>query len=122
MTGLGGELPRLGGRIAAGLTALAMTESGVRPAAARGLAAPTGVMGTIGNLFHADLERKDTMLDVLIALVLFGLGYWLGRRGALRRLPAQAQPSELTRLQEDRAAFSQLMGYSAERAYGLDEQ
>ena len=79
-------------------------------------------MGTIGKLIHADLERKDTMLDVLIALVLFGLGFWLGRRGALRRLPAQAQPAELTRLQEDRAAFSQLMGYSAERAYGLDEQ
>ena len=60
------------------------------------------------------------MLDVLIALVLVGVGYWMGKRG---KVPQQPRPEqrELDRLREDRAAFAQLMGYSAERAYGLEE-
>ena len=61
------------------------------------------------------------MLDVLIALLLVGVGYWLGKQ---ERQPAAApkpEERELQRLQEDRAAFSQLMGYNADRAYGRDE-
>jgi len=59
------------------------------------------------------------MLDVLIGLVLVALGYYAGRKKA----PAKAEPpaveaQELQRMQEDRAAFTQLMGYNAERAYG----
>ena len=61
------------------------------------------------------------MLDVLIALVLVGAGYWLGQR-AKRPEKVAVEEREVERLQEDRAAFMQLMGYSAERAYGLEEE
>jgi len=61
------------------------------------------------------------MMDVLIALVLLGVGYAIGRRQ--RQLPAAlpAAEQEQRQLQEDRAAFAQLMGYSADRAYGLQD-
>lgn len=63
------------------------------------------------------------MLDTLIALVLFGAGYWIGRRRTVRmpELPG-TEEQEQFRLQEDRTAFAQLMGYSAERAYGIHDQ
>ena len=59
------------------------------------------------------------MLDVLIGAVLLLLGFALGRQ----KLPAvpkapTVEEQELTRLREDRAAFTQLMGYNADRAYG----
>lgn len=59
------------------------------------------------------------MLEVLMAAALLALGFWLGRqsRPARPQLPVP-QEQEVRRLQEDRAAFAQLMGYSAERAYG----
>lgn len=61
------------------------------------------------------------MLDILIAAILAGLGFLAGRRTALpqRREPT-VQEQELQRLQEDRAAFTQLMGYNTDRAYGRD--
>ena len=63
------------------------------------------------------------MLEVLIALVLLGAGFWAGRK-SVRPVPTPQMPEEqeLTRLREDRAAFHQLMGYSADRAYGLEDQ
>ena len=61
------------------------------------------------------------MIDVLIGLALLALGFYFGRKTAADKpqLPAVDQ-TELLRLQEDRQAFSQLMGYNAERAYGGD--
>ena len=61
------------------------------------------------------------MLDVLIALVLVGVGYWLGRREKRPAAAPKPEQRELDRLREDRAAFAQLMGYSAERAYGQED-
>lgn len=61
------------------------------------------------------------MLDVLIALVLVGVGYWLGKREKLPAEIPQPEERELERLREDRAAFVQLMGYNTDRAYGQDE-
>jgi len=63
------------------------------------------------------------MLDVLIGAALLLLGYVLGRQ----KLPAVSGPpaveeQELNRLREDRAAFTQLMGYNADRAYGQFEE
>lgn len=63
------------------------------------------------------------MTDVLIALVLLGVGYWLGR--SRRQVPAVLpgpEEQEKRLLQEDRAAFAQLMGYNADRAYGLQDE
>ena len=61
------------------------------------------------------------MLDVLIALVLVGVGVWLGKgQGKPAALP-KPEERELERLREDRAAFTQLMGYNADRAYGQEE-
>lgn len=59
------------------------------------------------------------MLDVLIGLVLTALGFYMGRKSVpgTREAP-KVEEQELLRLQEDRAAFAQLMGYNAERAYG----
>ena len=59
------------------------------------------------------------MLDVLIGAVLLLLGFALGRHKlpAVPKAPA-VEEQELTRLREDRAAFTQLMGYNADRAYG----
>ena len=59
------------------------------------------------------------MMDVLVGLILVGLGFFAGRKSAEnRRLPARPQEQERQQLLEDRAAFSQLMGYNADRAYG----
>ncbi len=59
------------------------------------------------------------MTDVLIAVVLLGLGFFMGRRSAPKKTePPTVEEQELLRLQEDKQAFSQLMGYNAERAYG----
>lgn len=62
------------------------------------------------------------MLDVLIGLALVALGFCFGRRSvpAKPELPAMEE-RELQRLQEDKQAFSQLMGYNADRAYGNGE-
>ena len=62
------------------------------------------------------------MFDCLIALVLLGCGYWLGKRNrrAVSRLDSGGA-EESCQLQEDRIAFSQLMGYNAQRAYGLQD-
>lgn len=59
------------------------------------------------------------MVDVLIGLVLLALGFYIGRKTAEEKpkLPAVDQ-TELLQVQEDRQAFSQLMGYNADRAYG----
>ena len=59
------------------------------------------------------------MLDVLIGAVLLLLGFSMGRQKlpAAPKSPA-VEEQELSRLREDRAAFSQLMGYNADRAYG----
>jgi len=62
------------------------------------------------------------MVDILIALVLLGVGFWLGRRQNLPTPAPQPEQRELDRAREDRAAFTQLMGYNAQRAYGLDEE
>ncbi len=63
------------------------------------------------------------MLDVLIALVLLALGFWAGKQaGARKPVPPQPEEQERIRVQEDRAAFSQLMGYSADRAYGRENE
>ena len=59
------------------------------------------------------------MLDVLIGLALLALGFYFGKKAAEKtpQLPAVSQ-AEMLRLQEDRQAFNQLMGYNADRAYG----
>ena len=59
------------------------------------------------------------MLDVLIGAALLLLGFALGRQKlpAVPKTPA-VEEQELNRLREDRAAFTQLMGYNADRAYG----
>lgn len=63
------------------------------------------------------------MIDVLIGLALLAMGFAAGRRFR-RSVPAlpPADPAETRCLQEDRAAFAQLMGYNADRAYGLSEE
>lgn len=59
------------------------------------------------------------MLDVLVGLALVALGFFMGRRSVPKRSePPVMEEKELQRLQEDRAAFAQLMGYNADRAYG----
>lgn len=59
------------------------------------------------------------MLDVLIGLALVALGFFMGRRSVPKRSePPVMEEQERQRLQEDRAAFAQLMGYNADRAYG----
>lgn len=59
------------------------------------------------------------MLDVLIGLALAALGFYAGRKQApAKKEPPAVEEEELRRLQEDRAAFAQLMGYNADRAYG----
>ena len=63
------------------------------------------------------------MLDILIALAVFGLGYWLGKKERPDRAqPPAVEARELERLREDRAAFTQLMGYTADPAYGLRQE
>lgn len=62
------------------------------------------------------------MLDILIAGGLFLLGWWFGRQAPDRREPPVVEQRELERLREDRAAFTQLMGYNADRAYGLEDE
>ena len=61
------------------------------------------------------------MLDVCLALGLLALGYWAGKRSVKTAAPPQPSEQEAQRLREDRAAFHQLMGYSADRAYGLQD-
>lgn len=62
------------------------------------------------------------MVDILIAVALLLLGWWLGGRQTHRREPPVVEQRELERLREDRAAFAQLMGYNADRAYGLEDE
>lgn len=64
------------------------------------------------------------MLEVLIGILLLGLGFWAGRKTAERETrpaPRTPEEQELRRLQEDKAAFDLLMGYSAQRAYGGED-
>lgn len=64
------------------------------------------------------------MLLALTGAALLALGFALGWRLAPRgRAPVPPPPAEQERqaLQEDRAAFAQLMGYNARRAYGSEE-
>ena len=61
------------------------------------------------------------MIEVLIALALLGIGFWLGSRKPLPAVQLQPAEQEQRLLQEERAAFAQLMGYNADRAYGLQE-
>lgn len=59
------------------------------------------------------------MMDVLIGLALAALGFFMGRKSVcVKKEPPAVEEQELLRLQEDRAAFAQLMGYNADRAYG----
>ena len=64
------------------------------------------------------------MIDVLIGLLLVGLGFAGGRRWSRLRRPELPGPEarEQAQLLEERMAFSQLMGYNADRAYGLTEE
>ena len=48
----------------------------------------------------------------------FALGWFVKPRAAV---PAAPPPEEQTAFQEERAAFAQLMGYNARRAYGAEE-
>ena len=59
------------------------------------------------------------MLEVLLGLVLFGAGVWVGRKWP-RPAPTPAQ-QELVRLREDQAAFDALMGYNQRQAYGQED-
>lgn len=64
------------------------------------------------------------MLEVLIGIVLVALGFWAGRKTAVPKTPPAPQCPEgleLQRMQEDKAAFDLLMGYSAQRAYGAED-
>lgn len=60
------------------------------------------------------------MLEVLLGLVLFGAGIWVGRKwpGPAPITPAQ---KELKKLREDQAAFEALMGYNQRQAYGQED-
>ena len=58
------------------------------------------------------------MLDVLLGIALLALGFLLGRR--TRPLPACENEQAQRILQEDHAAFEQLLGYNARRAYGAE--
>ena len=63
------------------------------------------------------------MFDVLIGLLLVAAGFAAGRgRRPVRTEPPRPEEQERLRLLEDRAAFSQLMGYNADRAYGSYEE
>ena len=64
------------------------------------------------------------MLLALTGAALLALGFALGWRLAPRTKIAAAPPpeeQEVKTLQEDRAAFAQLMGYNARRAYGGED-
>lgn len=57
------------------------------------------------------------MIEVCLALALFGAGWYLGRRTAkTKKAPACEMPAQ------EQAAFSRLMGYNASQAYGLREE
>lgn len=59
------------------------------------------------------------MLDVLIGLALAALGFFMGRKSVpVKNEPPAVEEQELLRQQEERAAFAQLMGYNADKAYG----
>lgn len=61
------------------------------------------------------------MFDVLIGLVLVALGFYFGRTSVPQTLqPPKVEEQELLRMQEDKAAFAQMMGYNADRAYGKE--
>ena len=64
------------------------------------------------------------MMEVLAGVLLVLLGVYLGRKQRPERPEPMPEPAEReqTLLQEDRAAFAQLMGYCADRAYGLYEE
>lgn len=64
------------------------------------------------------------MLLALTGAALLAVGFALGWRLSPRTKPSAPPPpaeQELKTIQEDRAAFAQLMGYNARRAYGGDE-
>ena len=62
------------------------------------------------------------MMDVLIAVALLAMGFWLGQRQNRKTpLPPSPEEQELERLREDRAAFARLMGYNIGQAYGQEE-
>lgn len=64
------------------------------------------------------------MMELLLGLALLALGFWAGRKAAGREKPPALpapEEQELRRMQEDRAAFAQLMGYNAQRAYGTGD-
>lgn len=62
------------------------------------------------------------MLLAITGAALLALGFALGWRLAPRNQTPRPLPEEpeLQTLQEDRAAFAQLMGYNARRAYGSE--
>lgn len=61
------------------------------------------------------------MIDTFLALVLLAAGWWLGRRSG-RIKPPTVEQQEQEQAREDRAAFSQLMGYNQSQAYGLHDE
>lgn len=61
------------------------------------------------------------MIETFLALVLFAAGWWLGRRTG-KTTPPTVEQQEQDRAREDRAAFSQLMGYNQSQAYGLHDE
>lgn len=64
------------------------------------------------------------MLLILTGAALLALGFALGWHLAPRNsvpLPPPPEEQERAALQEERAAFAQLMGYNAQRAYGAEE-
>lgn len=62
------------------------------------------------------------MIEVCLALALFGAGWYLGRRTAKAKKAHAGEAPEQEQLAQDRAAFARLMGYNASQAYGLWEE
>lgn len=62
------------------------------------------------------------MIEVCLALALFGAGWYLGRRTAKAKKAPAGEVPEQEQLAQDRAAFARLMGYNASQAYGLWEE
>lgn len=62
------------------------------------------------------------MIEVCLALALFGAGWYLGRRTAKTKKAPACEMPERGQLAQEQAAFSQLMRYNASQAYGLREE